>query len=95
MPIANSAGDRPIAVTAMPPSRPPNGISDQLIAMFIELTRPISGLGMRSNSTAPRIGLRNPLPQPPTKPTTSTTQSGAPTASATNRGTPPMKKPTR
>ncbi len=94
-PISSSAGESPRAATVTPPRMPPNGISDQLIARFIDVTRPMSGAGIRSKSTAPSTGLRKPAAQPPTTPTTRTAQSGNPNASATNRGTPPMMKQTR
>ena len=95
VPISSSAGDRPNAATATPPSSPPNGISDQLIARFIDVTRPIRGAGMRSKSTAPRTGLRKPDAHPPITATTRIDHSGAPSASITNRGTPARMNATR
>ena len=71
-PTISIAGSRPTPATSRPPRRPPSGISAKHIAVLSDVTRPISGAGIRSKMTAPRIGLRKPDAKPPTTQTAST-----------------------
>ena len=63
--------------------------------MLSEVTRPISGAGIRSKITAPRIGLMNPAAKPPATQTASTDHSGRSSANTTKRGAPQTRNAIR
>ena len=88
-----SAGLMPSRSLSRPPTNPPKGISAHAALLINAITRPRRCSGIRSSSTAARIGLIVPAPIPPTKITGSTTQSGAPDASTRKRGPPIRKNP--
>ena len=78
-----------------PPRRPPNGISAKHIAVVSADTRPVSGAGIRSKMTAPRIGLMKPAAKPATTQVPTTSQSGESSAITMKRGAPANRNATR
>src|SRR5690242_7930306 len=93
-PTTTKLDPSPTYPTSRPPKTPPSGINDQASALLRAVTRPTSGLGIRSNWTAPRTGLRKPDVQPPTTHTARIAQRGTPSANSTNRGSPVTRKAT-